>query len=430
VLRFFRAAAFAALVAAAGGPADGRAGNAISGAAVWNDRGIESFRSGDYRTAITCFETALRLQPEDPTLRFNLSSSHARIGLELARTPMTRVTYLQAVAEAEKAIELLDGHPFFYSVLGFIHQEMGDHDEAYRAFGRAAELDPSDGGARVLLGNAAYERDDLEEALEAWRSALEVDPELGEVRGRIEKADRERELEEGYRQLEGVHFRIRYDREYPDAEALVREMRRALDDARRETGAVLPRRGLGPVSVVVYSPDEFRRLTAGCDWTGGLFDGKIRVPFPESGRADGAFRALVTHEYVHALLYEWTSGRCPAWLNEGLAQALAGEWDSSREETARGLASRAAYPPLSELEDSFLQLPEERVEAAYLVSYLVAAHLLEECSTPQLQALLRRIGSGATTEEALRAVLRTSSADLLEEALESRGRRVARAPGR
>jgi tetratricopeptide (TPR) repeat protein len=399
----------------------------ISGASVWNDRGIDRYRDGDYRTAITCFETAAKLSRDKETIRFNLASAHARLALQIARRPMTGAEYRDAVGEAEAAIGLFDGHAFFYSVLGFVHQEMGNHEEAYRAFARASELDPADSGARVLLGDAAYERDEIEEALEAWRTAVRIDPELGEVQERIEKADRERELEEDFRVLESPRFRIRYDRAFPDAGRLVEETRATLEDARLEVAAVLPRRNVGPISVVVYPPEEFRLLTDGCDWTGGLFDGKIRIPFPESGRADERFRALVRHEYVHALLYEWTEGRCPAWLNEGLAQALAGEWDAERN---RRVPARSVFFRLSELEDSFLRLPADRVEAAYAEAYLVARYLLDEYTTRHLHALLERIGSGEETEKALRAVLHVTPDELLEEAVSAAGGKLAWEPDR
>ncbi|MFH1679814.1 MAG: tetratricopeptide repeat protein [Candidatus Eisenbacteria bacterium] len=404
---------FVLVLAAWTGPS--RAAPPISDAAVWNQRGIRHFKDEDHRTAITCFETASRLCPEDTTIRFNLASAHARLAIKLARGRMTRAVYLQAVAEAERAIALVKDHAFFHSVLGFVHQEMRNHQEAHRAFERAAELDPDDSAARVLLGNAAYELDDLNGAIEEWRSALGLDPGSADVAGRIEKADRERALEDGFRSIENARFRVRYDPLFPDGERLAHRMLAILEDARGDVLARLPRRTLGQVSVVVYPPDEFRRLMEGCDWTGGLYDGKIRVPFPRFGETEERFRALATHEYVHAVLYDWTAGCCPAWLNEGLAQVLAGEWTRAREETARRMARDSSFLPLADLEESFLRLDDSLVEKAYVESYLVARHIIESYTDRHLHALLDAVARGLPAEDAVRSVLHTTGEDLLRE---------------
>jgi tetratricopeptide (TPR) repeat protein len=420
--RVLLAAALVALL-----PAGAPAGSRISDAEAWNDRGVARFRARDYRAALTCFETASRLRPGEETIRFNLASALARLAVQAAGAPMSRGAYASAVSEAERAIALEPEHAFFHSVLGFVHQQMGRHEEAYRAYRQAAELDPDDTGARVLLGNAAYELDSLGSAIEKWNTALDMDPDLADVRERIRKADREKGIEEDFEVLERDAFRVRYDPREPDAERLVRGMIDALADVRRDIEGVLPRRSLGPVSVVVYRREAFRELSEGRSWTEGLYDGKIRFPFP--AKDDGAvdFRMLAAHEYTHAVVYEWAGGRCPAWLNEGLAQALAGEWNRAMEETARAMAREASFVPLAELEESFLGLPDSVVDRAYVEACLVGRHLLDRYGEQRLRALLRQIGGGTPVGNALRGLLGVGREELLEEAIDGSGLRLARA---
>lgn len=397
----------------------------ISGAEVWNDRGVERYRAGDFSGAVTCFETAHRLMPEDRTVRFNLASAHARVAVEIARGSMSAADYARACSEAEEAITLESDHAYFFSVLGFVHQQKNEHEAAYAAFARAAELDPKDEGARVLMGNAAYELDDLGGAMEHWSEALDIDPDLVHVSERLSKADRENRIEERFQTVENERFRVRYDPEEPDAERVAHHVLDLLDEARRRVHATLLARTAPKTSVVLYRPEDFRRFMDGREWTGGLYDGKIRVPFPGDAATDEDFLTLATHEYVHAVIYEWTADRCPAWLNEGFAQVLAGEWGARREEEARRLAIAGRLLPFTALEGSFLELPEESVDAAYLEAYVVVDHLLEVYTARHAERLLDRIAEGAGAEEALREVLHTSGAELLGDAFAPYGGKIA-----
>ena len=57
------------------------------------------------------------------------------------------------------------------------------------------------------------------------------------------------------------------------------------------------------VAVVIYPGRTFRAVTGAHGWVAGLYDGKIRVP--AAGLRDAppsAVRAVLTHEYAHALI--------------------------------------------------------------------------------------------------------------------------------
>ncbi|MBN1827517.1 MAG: hypothetical protein JW958_14815 [Candidatus Eisenbacteria bacterium] len=394
-----------------------RSGGPISEPAVWNERGLRSYRDGKFHNAILCFETAAAALPADETIRFNLASSHAREALRIAQDGASVDGYETAVREAKQAIAIDDGIPFFYKVLGFVHQENGVFMEAHRAYREAARLDPEDADAWALSGDTAYRLDLQEEAIRCWESAVRLDPERSELCRRIDKAGREGELEDGYREARSPHFRITYDAGYPDARALVGGMLDALEEARRRVHRELGRFGEQTVSGVAYPPGDFRRLMEGHGWTRGLYDGKIRVPFPESGEVDRAFRETATHEYTHVVVFEWVGNRCPAWLNEGLAQNVAGEWTAARSRAAGRIAAVSGFLPLEGLEDSFLDLPESLVEVAYLESYLVVAHIRTAYTGRHMSRLLDRIGDGTPPEQAVREVLHRDYTQLLEQAL-------------
>jgi len=391
-------------------------GGEKTSAHTWNDRGIRLFQEEDYRRALTCFGEAHRAMPEDETIQFNLASAHARLAMKLVRENPGRLQLAEALMEAEHAVALQPEHPFFQNVLGFVHQERGEPGEALRAYARAAELDPGDGGTRVLMGNAAYQLDDLEGAIDHWQSALRLEPDQQEVVSRLEKAERERGIEKNYRLLRSRHFRMRYDPAYDGGEEKAERMIDLLEEARRTVRDALGRTPTAPVSVVVYTPGDFRELMGAHHWTRGLYDGKIRLPFLAEGESEEDLRKLTVHEYVHVVIYDWTEDRCPAWLNEGLAQFIAGEWTPDRERRLQMLMAEPSWLPLSELEASFLRLPESAVENAYIEAHVVTNHLLAFYTKRHLELLLDRLAAGTPPEEALQGAYHRSYARILEEA--------------
>jgi len=394
-----------------------RSAGPISEPAVWNERGLQAYREGNYAGAILCFETAYGALPRDETIRYNLATAHAREALRMARDGSSRREYAEAMRQAKLAIEIDGDVPFFHKTLGYVHQENGAHAEARLAYREAVRLDPGDGDAWKLCGDAAYRLDLREEAILCWERSLRIDPGRNELAGRIEKAGREEELESGYREARSPHFRVAYDPHYPRARSLVGGMLDALEDARRTVRRELGRYGEETVSGVAYSPEDFRRLMEGHGWARGLYDGKIRVPFPESGEVDRAFRETATHEYTHVVVFEWTGNRCPAWLNEGLAQNIAGEWTTARSRRAARIASSSGFLPLETLEDSFLELPEPLVEVAYLESYLVVDYIRTAFTARHMTLLLDRIAEDVPPAEAIREVLHKDYDELLEQAL-------------
>ncbi|MCX7604784.1 MAG: hypothetical protein N2036_11975, partial [Bryobacteraceae bacterium] len=77
-----------------------------------------------------------------------------------------------------------------------------------------------------------------------------------------------------------------------------------------------------PLTVIVQPYDAYRAATGFGDWNSGLFDGRVRVPFPE-GMDLTQLRRTLAHELAHACLAR--RGIRERWLHEGLAMRLAGE---------------------------------------------------------------------------------------------------------
>jgi hypothetical protein len=134
------------------------------------------------------------------------------------------------------------------------------------------------------------------------------------------------------------------------------------------------------LSCLVMGSEAFSRLFAGRlpDWGVGvaLPGGRVvaidQARLPAVGRG---VREVFLHEMVHALLMR-ASGHTPlpAWLHEGLAMRLSGEWRFSDTVT---LAMEGRVPDLSNLRASFPG-SAERAARAYLTSELAVGRLLDE----------------------------------------------------
>ena len=95
------------------------------------------------------------------------------------------------------------------------------------------------------------------------------------------------------------------------------------------------------IKVIFYSRVAFRDITQAPDWSGGAYDGKIRIPVGGLSTVEEAtgLLTILIHEMTHAFLYRMAPLGLPLWFNEGLATTFQG-WD-----TAKIRAWFAEHPP-------------------------------------------------------------------------------------
>ena len=158
------------------------------------------------------------------------------------------------------------------------------------------------------------------DSLEPWRSS---------AKRRLQALADERRLAEplveaaatDFIGLAAPHFRVHYDaalgRASPDyARTVLSYLEEARESASERLGT-LPREAMG---VVLYGKAAYLRAHRHrfSFQTVGFFDGRIHVV--SAGHPAGELRALLFHEYTHAVFRERTGGDRPYWLNEGLAE--------------------------------------------------------------------------------------------------------------
>ncbi len=160
-----------------------------------------------------------------------------------------------------------------------------------------------------------------------------------------------------------------------------------------------------PQIYVVSSQEEFDRATGGSlpGWSQGVSfprGGQIVLKSPSFSHDIQTFNRTAVHELVHLMVAQKAGNRVPRWLNEGLAQLLAGEAQGkplmplSRALWAGKLLALTSIEHVDQLEKT-------EAELAYLQSYHSTEFLLQEYGWETLRQLLQALGSGLSWDEAL-----------------------------
>lgn len=148
-----------------------------------------------------------------------------------------------------------------------------------------------------------------------------------------------------------------------------------------------------PTLTVILYPDRaaFRRSTCGPMWSGGIYDGSLRL----NAHADPADLAVtVRHESLHAQLAH-TAPRAPLWLHEGLAQVFQERVPRDLARTLRLMATERTYVPFPSLEGSFMVIEDESsARFAYHQSYAMVAAILEREGNASLHRAVQHLQRG------------------------------------
>lgn len=205
----------------------------------------------------------------------------------------------------------------------------------------------------------------------------------------------------------GRHFRLELDSELDTRPRYADTVMRYLEDAYESVAAQLGVTPEEPLGVVFYGRAAYQRAHQHrfSFQTVGFFDGRIHVSSPAD--PGEPLRALLYHEYAHALFREQTGGDRPYWLNEGLAELVerrAKETPTSTRSERASLRTRIAghdWIPLRRIAPSFGGLQGEDARSAYLESIVAAEWIERRTTTADRARLLRRLGQGWSIDQAL-----------------------------
>lgn len=285
--------------------------------------------------------------------------------------------------------------------------EKKEYDLALKAFQDSLQYDPRNALAYELIGDIYYFQQRMPEAKRNYQEAFKLQP-RDTLKKKLERLREETIVEKDLSTYREQHFIIKYrddDKAYDGFE--VREMLRDLyGTISKDFGYYFNHK----VVVLLYSRDEFRKLTELPHWASAVYDGKIRIPAYHNDMSDQEFRALTAHEMTHAFVAAMSRGRAPVWINEGLAEFEEDKFKknnltffktAARSGKLIGLDALMTMTALDQKDTQVVSLFYE--QAFHLTSYLV-----DRYGMFRIKQLLEEFGKGKTSDEALRSVLRIS----------------------
>jgi tetratricopeptide (TPR) repeat protein len=293
--------------------------------------------------------------------------------------------------------------------LAYIDLVQSKYSAALEYLERAHRLAPKSAAVAQLSGWGYYGLNQIDEAIKEWETAQSIQPSQ-QLAAMIEKAERDKTAESEAREANSGHFNLRYQGEATPQ--LAAEILSSLEAHFRSIQSVLRFTPAEPIGVVLYTQQAFRDITQAPTWAAAGNDGRIRVPVQGLTSVSDQLSSELKHELVHSFVWQKTRGRCPGWLNEGLAQWMEGR-RSDRD--AAGLIAayeQGQYIPLKNLEGSWTRLPAPAARFAYAWSLAAVESIIATSGTWGIERLFDRFDVDPSFEAAMRASIQTSYADL------------------
>jgi tetratricopeptide (TPR) repeat protein len=331
---------------------------------------------------------------------------HAAAQLELVRGDMER-----ALDDERTALTYAPDNLVMLLGVAYLHLRRSEYKQALDYLEHAQRVAPENPDVPKLMGWSYYGMNKLKHAVAEWERALALKPDA-EVQAALDKARRDQQEEENYRENESSHFTLRYS---GGAEpGLARDVLRTLETHFAAIESELSYTPPEPIGVILYTQEAFADITRAPGWAGALNDGRIRVPVQGLTQLTPDLSRVLKHELTHSFVRQKTRANAPTWIQEGLAQWMEGK----RSGAAAGVLLQAydakQAMPLGDLEGSWLKLPNDVAAYAYAWALANVEYIVQVDGMTDMQRILDRLAGGSTLEAALRQVLRSDYEELAE----------------
>jgi len=146
---------------------------------------------------------------------------------------------------------------------------------------------------------------------------------------------------------------------------------------------------------------EGRSRSKYASWIAAIFDDKIRIISEKEDEEPEAVYIILTHEIIHLAIYEISKGRCPYWLDEGLAVYLSQELPHYFLKQLQKALAQDLNIPFAVLEQPLPAHNKEIVvqlayaEASTIIEYLIETYgwdkvksIVQQCKRRPIKAIL------------------------------------------
>jgi len=373
---------------AAAPTADPEAERVPSPVAQRNRQGLEAMKQRRYADAVEHFRSALELEPADKTLRLNL-----------ARALMATAQQWMDGGEVQRAEKLLQeaanthadgGHS--QSRLAQAWVRLGRRQQAAQLLSEVLKVHTECAPAWRAQAEIAFADGELELAVHSMEKALALTPDSLAFEQRLQFFRREQQMLASFLRVRSTRFDAMYDANNPKIQPHLQQL---LFDLEAASDAVNAQLGLQPMDrllVLLLSPNDY--LAGAPNWSNGLYDGRIRVPFDGSSPPDENLRATFRHEYTHAALHR-VGPTIATWLHEGIAQFVEGKNSGM----ARAYLKAQALPSLDKLQGNWtVKNDAAEVRGYYAYALSLSAWMVEQFGQDALAQLVTAMQSQGQEE--------------------------------
>jgi len=330
--------------------------------------GNSEFEAGKFADSRHDFETALRLQPENPAILTYYAALLVRTG-----------NALDAISYAEHATQIVPDSP----------------------------------DALAVLGYAQFSASRLRDAIESWKKSLALRPDAA-IQRMLSRAERESVAENNYSESEFGHFVLHFEGSQ-SSDTFREQLLATLESQYQDLSRIFGGEPRSSIQVILYTRQAFLDVTRISSWAGALNDGQLRLPLRGVDSVTSDLARILRHELTHSFVNQLTANRCPEWLNEGIAQMLEPRSLSRQSARLSELFLAGREVPLNMLDHGFASLSTSEAALAYDESLAVVDYIHRRYGMTDLVGVLRHIGQGDSAEAALRAVLHTDYGHLADD---------------
>ena len=224
----------------------------------------------------------------------------------------------------------------------------------------------------------------------------------------LSRIEREAEVENNSQSYTSIHFSLVCHESF--SEEWAEELLVLLEEAYDYIGEKLNFYPSQRSQVIVLQTEDFRRVHDLPEWAGGLYDGKIRLPVMGKGVKPDHLRGAISHEYTHHVIFLLSSGNCPVWLNEGLAQIF--EFDSDLKD-ANEIQS-ADYKNLSKFVAIIKGSSRQKAAQLYKDAHNLTLKLVNDYGWSNIAEILEKTSRGFKFDEAIKLTSEQSMIEILE----------------
>ena len=329
---------------------------------------------------------------------------HAAAQFELAHGDLEH-----ALTDERTAITFLPEQPVLLMNVAYLYLKKSEFKQSVDYLERAKRVASDNPDIYKLEGWAYYGMNRPDQGIAEWKKALALKPD-SEIQAALDKALKDKQEEENYKENESAHFQLKYNgTEQP---ALAREVLHTLEAHYNTIESELNYTPPESIGVVLYTQQAFADITRAPGWVGALNDGRIRVPVQGLTSVDSELSRVLKHELTHSFINQKTRGRAPTWIQEGVAQWMEGKRSDENAAVLVQVYDAGQAAPLGNLEGSWMGLSANVAQYAYAWALANIEYIVQTDGMGDVDRILDQIAEGTSTEDALKTVMHDDYNDL------------------